>query len=127
MRRHLLIAIALFGLGGPAAAQGWQRYQVPSSGTRVEIPTEIFSEDAGAVETGAGRHFVTADHRADLTVQSVPNAAGDTPAAFLAKSGRRPASSTAGSRRGSSWSPACATAGSGTTAATAAAAQCIAC
>lgn len=93
--RHLMIGIALFGLTGPVSAQsshqqGWQRYQVPQSGASVEIPADIFSEDAGAVETGAGRRFVTADHRADLIVQSVPNPSGDTPAAFLAKKGPPP-------------------------------------
>ena len=51
----------------------------------------IFTEDAGPPKGGTGRRFFTKDHRADLTVQSVPNPENDSPAAFLAKQ-RPPAS-----------------------------------
>jgi len=50
----------------------------------VDIPVTIFTEDAGPPHGGTGRRFFTMDHRADLTVQSVPNPQNDSPAAFLA-------------------------------------------
>jgi hypothetical protein len=64
---------------------GWQKYVVPETGANVDFPNEIFSQDAGQPESGYGRRFLTADGRANLTVQSVPNDAGDSPAVFLAK------------------------------------------
>jgi hypothetical protein len=62
----------------------WQKYVVPDTGARVDIPVSIFSEDAGPPEGGIGRKFLTKDRRADLTIQSVPNPQNDSPAAFLA-------------------------------------------
>ena len=85
---------SVFGLGlalgvalSPAAAQpiDWVRYQVPETGAAVDVPSSIFTEDAGAPEAGHGKRFVTSDRRADLTVQSVANDAGLSPAAFLAQ------------------------------------------
>ena len=67
------------------AQQGWRQYQVPETGARVDIPAAIFSQDAGAAETGLGRRFLSADGRANLTVQSIRNEAGDSPAAFLTR------------------------------------------
>src|SRR5438128_9987413 len=63
----------------------WQRYVIPSTGTSVDMPVSIFTSDGGAPESGTGRRFFTEDRRADLTVQSVPNPANDSPAKFLAK------------------------------------------
>jgi hypothetical protein len=70
-----------------AAAQpiSWQRFVVPETMASVDVPTTVFTEDAGKPETGYGRRFLTSDRRANLTVQSVPNEAGDSPAIFLAK------------------------------------------
>lgn len=69
----------------PPGQQQWQRFVVPDTRASVDIPTALFSDDAGTPEAGAGRRFVTADGRANLTVQSVVNDANDSPAAFLAK------------------------------------------
>jgi hypothetical protein len=66
----------------------WQRYEIPSTGAKVDIPASIFSEDGGRAESGTGRRFFTSDRRADLTLQSVPNPENDSPARFLQK--RRP-------------------------------------
>ena len=63
----------------------WRRYVIPSTGANVDIPVTIFTEDAELPEGGTGRRFFTKDHRADLTVQSVPNPENDSPAEFLAK------------------------------------------
>jgi len=63
----------------------WQKFVIPTTGAKVDIPVSIFTEDEGAPEGGTGRRFFTSDHRADLTVQSFPNPENDTPATFLAK------------------------------------------
>jgi len=68
-----------------AATTEWRKYVIPSIGTNVDIPVTIFTEDGGSQEGGTGRRFFTKDHRADLTVQSVPNPENDSPATFLAK------------------------------------------
>jgi hypothetical protein len=73
----------------------WRRYTIASTGTSVEMPVSIFTSDAGAPDGGTGRKFFTEDRRADLTVQSVANPAGDSPATFRICS-RPPGSSTGG-------------------------------
>jgi hypothetical protein len=81
------MAIALLAFPGAGAAQPveWQKYEIPETGAKVDLPVTIFSEDAGKPESGYGRRLLTPDGRANLTVQSVPNEANDTPAAFLSK------------------------------------------
>ena len=81
----LLFALSLAPLAAVAQPIGWLTYVVPESGAVAQIPTTIFSEDGGKPEEGYGRRFRTADRRANLTVESVSNEAGDSPAAFLAK------------------------------------------
>ena len=68
-----------------AAPVEWRRYAIPESGLSVDIPVTIFEEDAGATEGMAGRQLRTRDHRADLTIKSVPNPGNDSPAVFLQK------------------------------------------
>jgi hypothetical protein len=68
------------------AQQDWQRFVVPETMASVDIPTGLFSDDAGAVAgDSVGHRFVTSDGRANLTVQSVRNGSDDSPAAFLAR------------------------------------------
>jgi hypothetical protein len=73
---------------GPAAALAeptdWIRYRVPESGAVVDLPSSIFTEDAGKPDSGYGGRFLRADRRANLTVQSLPNDAGLSPTAYLA-------------------------------------------
>ncbi len=88
MRLHrYLIALAAISFCGAAASEPvrWQRYEIPQTGASVDVPTSVFKRDAGQTEIGYGRRFRSADQRANLTFQSVPNRTGDTPAAFLAK------------------------------------------
>lgn len=94
LRCHLIaLGLAHFislGLSlSPALAMAqqisWARYEVPETGAAVDIPTSIFTEQAGKPEAGYGGRFLTPDRRADLTVQSVANDAGLSPALFLAK------------------------------------------
>ena len=63
---------------------------VPETGASVDVPVSVFAEEAGKPETGYGRRFLTSDRRANLTIQSVPNDAGTSPARFLA--GKNPPS-----------------------------------
>jgi hypothetical protein len=88
-RNHLMALVALgLALSPAIAAAGpisWATYRVPETGAAVELPTSIFTEDAGKPEAGYGARFLTSDRRADLTVQSVANDAGFSPAAFLAR------------------------------------------
>jgi hypothetical protein len=87
--RHLLAALfCLAPVAGFAESTKWQQYTVPDTGARVDVPVTIFTVDAGPPEGGIGKRFFTSDHRADLTLQSVPNPGNDSPASFLAK--RRP-------------------------------------
>jgi hypothetical protein len=81
----LIVAISLTSLAAVAQPASWQQYVVPESGAVAQIPTDIFSEDGGKPESGYGRRFFTSDRNANLTVQSIPNDANDTPAVFLAK------------------------------------------
>jgi hypothetical protein len=81
----IAVGLALSPMVVVAEPISWNRYQVPESGAAVDIPTSIFSEQAGKPEAGYGDRFLTSDRRADLTVQSVPNDAGFSPAVFLAR------------------------------------------
>jgi hypothetical protein len=85
--RLICAAIALPLLPAAEAAQStrWQPYVVAETGAKVDIPVTVFSQDGGKPDAGYGRRFQTADGRANLTVQSIPNAANDSPAEFLAK------------------------------------------
>lgn len=85
--QRLAAAVAISLLPGLAAAEStaWQSYVVPETGAKVDIPVGVFSEDGGKPHDGYGRRFLTSDGRANLTVQSIPNAANDSPAVFLTK------------------------------------------
>jgi hypothetical protein len=78
------IALSMVPIMANAGDTGWRRFVLPKSGTAVEVPA-LFSRDAGLPESGSGRRWTTDDGRADLTIQAIPNPAGDSPATFLAK------------------------------------------
>lgn len=67
----------------PAQAAKWTTYRIPESGTSVDIPTSVFTEQAGKPD-GYGQKFRTPDGDADLTVQAVRRPQGISPAGFLA-------------------------------------------
>ncbi|TYL82170.1 hypothetical protein FXB40_47290 [Bradyrhizobium rifense] len=86
MKSTVALALALVASTATVSAQPvrWTRYTIPQSGTSVDLPTSIFTEAAGRPD-GYGQRFRTADGRADLTIQTVPNTGHDSPASFLAK------------------------------------------
>ena len=81
----LVVALAVLPSVVNAQPVSWKEYVVPETGAVAQIPISIFSEDEGRPEAGYGRRFVTSDRRANLTIQSIRNDAGDSPAVFLAK------------------------------------------
>jgi hypothetical protein len=80
-------ALAFAALTPVVSAQSvrWTSYSIPETGTSVDFPSSIFTEQAGRPPHGYGERFQTADGRANLTVEATANAAHDSPAAFLAK------------------------------------------
>jgi len=78
-----LVTSAAMAFPGPMR---WQIYSIAETGTSVDIPTSVFTQNAGRPD-GYGERLQTADGRAELTVQAAPNGDNDTPATFLAKRG----------------------------------------
>jgi hypothetical protein len=68
----------------PRDAQ-WTVFVEPSLGTRMDLPSAVFTTADGAAYRGVGRQFKTADGRAALAVYSQRNAQRDTPASYLRK------------------------------------------
>ena len=87
MRSALVVqALALSASTSLASAQPvrWTTFTIPETGTSVDFPFSVFSEEADRPD-GYGQRFRTADGRANITIQPTPNVANDSPAAFLAK------------------------------------------
>ena len=86
--RSALVAqlLALAASTSMASAQPvrWTTYTIPETGTSVDFPSSVFSEEAGSPD-GYGRRFQTSDGRANITIQATPNVTNNSPAAFLAK------------------------------------------
>jgi hypothetical protein len=81
-----LLAFALAASVSTVSAQPakWTTYSIPETGTSVQFPSSIFTEEAGRPD-GYGQRFRTADGRADLTIQAAANVTNDSPAVFLAR------------------------------------------
>jgi len=77
------IAVSLM-VSPPVLGADWTVYHIAATGTSVDFPSSIFTEPSGRTD-GYGQTFRTSDGRADFTIKAIPNAANDTPAAFLAK------------------------------------------
>lgn len=78
------LAFTMWTSAAPAQPVRWTTYSIPETGTSVDFPASIFTEEAGRPD-GRGRRFRTSDGRADFTVQAMPNVSNDSPAVFLAK------------------------------------------
>ena len=85
LRFYFAIALSLLPACAAAQSTAWRTYVVAETGTKVDVPVTIFSNDAGKPDGGYGRRFLTSDGRANLTVQSIPNTENDSPAVFLSK------------------------------------------
>jgi hypothetical protein len=88
MRLRAFFTAVVFALAPVAASAervDWRHYTIPETGVNLDIPVTVFAEDGGKPEAGYGRRFLNSDGRANLTIQSLPNEAGDSPARFLAK------------------------------------------
>ena len=68
-----VLIVSLVPMAALADNTEWRKYVIPDTGAKVDIPVSIFTEDAGPPKGGTGRRFFTSVHRADLTLQSVPN------------------------------------------------------
>lgn len=68
-----------------AADTQWRTLSIAETGLSVDVPVSIFTEDVGPTDDIKGRTLVTRDHRADLTIKSMPNPEDDSPAIFLKK------------------------------------------
>jgi hypothetical protein len=86
--RAAMVLTAFLSLAGFTAISSakpvsWRTYSIAETGTTVDIPSSIFTEQAGH---GYGqRRFKTSDGRADFTVQAAPNTHNQSPASYLAK------------------------------------------
>jgi len=83
----LQLVVAAFALASQAAsaeAATWQTYTIPETGTSVDVPVSIFTEQAGVPAHGYGERLKSADGRADLTIQAETVAPDVSPASFLA-------------------------------------------
>ena len=80
-----LAIIPLSAANTSAVGAEWNTFTIADTGLSVDVPVSIFTEDAGSTDGMKGRTFFTQDHRADLTIKSMPNSENDLPAAFLAK------------------------------------------
>lgn len=88
MRSNRLVlpaALALWPAWVSAEPSSWKRFEVPETNASVDVPADLFTKDGGKPETGFGAKLLTADGRANLTIQSMNNTAGETPSAFLAR------------------------------------------
>jgi hypothetical protein len=77
-------ALALWAPAVSAQPVRWTTFSIPQTGTTVDFPASIFTEEAGKPD-GQGQRFRTSDGRADITIQAAPNISNDSPAGFLAK------------------------------------------
>ena len=83
--RSAVFSVCMVTLASPAPCQEWQRFVIPSTGTSVDMPASIFTEQTELPDRGVGRWFFTSDRRADLTVQSIDNPGELSPSKFLAQ------------------------------------------
>ena len=81
----VLVVVVLAVLCRPAASEEWTTFVEPNFGTRLEVPTEMFSVHEGPSYRGIGEQYTTKDGRAALAVYSQQNRRHDTPRRYLAR------------------------------------------
>ncbi|HKS19667.1 MAG TPA: hypothetical protein VJS63_10735 [Bradyrhizobium sp.] len=81
----VLVALTLWPAVASADPSNWKRFEIPETAASVDVPADVFTKKSGKPETGFGAKLLTADGRANMTIQSMNNTAGETPSAFLAR------------------------------------------
>lgn len=83
-----ILAAALSATGGtvqarePMSSLDWRVFTIPEYGTTVLYPARVFAA-TGEAEKGVGQRFERNDGRAVLSIYSLDNERGETPAAYL--------------------------------------------
>jgi hypothetical protein len=91
MRTAVILAGALLaGFGLPALSQEWTTLVEPQFGTRLQLPSEVFSVHEGPAYKGTGEQYTTNDGRAALAVYSQRNSRHETPRIYLKRNNRAP-------------------------------------
>ena len=91
MRTAVVLAgIMLARFGQPAASQDWTTFVEPNLGTRLELPSEVFSVHEGPAPRGTGEQYKTTDGRAVLAIYSQPNSRHEKPETYLRRNYRVP-------------------------------------
>jgi hypothetical protein len=72
----------------PAESQEWTTFVEPNLGTRLVLPSEIFTVHAGPSSRGIGQEYTTSDGRATLAVYSQRNLRHETPRTYLRRNYR---------------------------------------
>jgi hypothetical protein len=78
-------ALALSAQDAFAQDARWRTYNIPETGTSVDVPVSIFTDQAGLPLHGHGERLKSTDGRADLTIYAETVAPNVSPAEFLAK------------------------------------------
>jgi hypothetical protein len=84
--RIVLVALVAVGVSiqiASAQPLTWSTFRISKTGTTADFPSSVFSEQAGRPPGVYGQRFRTADHNANLTIQSAANNLDESPAAFL--------------------------------------------
>jgi hypothetical protein len=90
MRMAVVLAGVLLAVGRPALSQEWTTFVEPEFGTRLELPSDIFTVHEGPSYRGTGEQYKTNDGRAELAVYSQENARHETPRSYLKRHNRAP-------------------------------------
>jgi hypothetical protein len=78
----MTFTLVLWASIASAQSVAWTRYNIPQTGTSVDIPSSIFTKLLDKPD-GYGERLGSSDGRADLTIQSMRNSDGTSPEAYL--------------------------------------------
>jgi len=91
MRASILLAgIMLACLLRPAMSQDWTTFVEPQFGTRLELPSQMFTVHEGPSIKGVGEEYATSDGRAALAIYSQRNLRREAPATYLKRNYKAP-------------------------------------
>ena len=91
MRASILLAgIMVACLLRPAMSQDWTTFVEPQFGTRLELPSQMFTVHEGPSIKGVGEEYATSDGRAALAIYSQRNLRREAPATYLKRNYKAP-------------------------------------